>query len=151
MDGWMHELLQRSLSAFLYQPPRLYTKLFCLSLCAAIMRMIMRRRSFFVPPPAWLSLTLFARLVMCICVCVFWRRALSHFPRPAATAKDSCVLAPSVYVCADEFALLQHQNLIPQSITPREINFGRFGGRVLFLNYADRVSEFIAARAQRNF
>jgi hypothetical protein len=83
---------------------------------------------------------------MCEC---FWRRALSHFPRPAATAKDSCVLAPSVYVCvcADEFALLQHQNLIPQSITPREINFGRFGGRVLFLNYADRVSEFIAARA----
>jgi hypothetical protein len=55
--------------------------------------------------------------------------------------------AQGVSVCVrTNFVLLQHQNLILQSITPREINFGRFGGRVLFLNYADRVSEFIAAR-----
>jgi len=61
-----------------------------------------------------------------------------------------CISAECVqmYMCVRmNFALLQHQNLILQSITPREINSGRFGGRVLFLNYADRVSKFIAARA----
>jgi hypothetical protein len=82
-------------------------------------------------------------------MCVFLAPRALAFSTPGSHGKGLvCVLAPSVYVCVRmNFALLQHQNLILQSITPREINSGRFGGRVLFLNYADRVSKFIAARA----